>query len=137
MEKSKDIRWQQRFQNFKKAFLQLEKAVAIKDPDIIQQQGIVQCFEYNFELAWKTLQDFLAGERGYVDVRGPRPVIELAFQDGILQDGVKWLEMLKNRNLTSHLYDEQEVQKILEKISKDYFPLFSDLKSYFENLKHE
>lgn len=58
MEKSKDIRWQQRFQNFKKAFLQLELAVSLKEPDIIQQQGIVQCFEYNFELAWKTLQGF-------------------------------------------------------------------------------
>lgn len=134
MKKSQDIRWQQRLQNFKKAFAQLGQAVALKSPDVIQQQGIIQCFEYNFELAWKTLQDFLALERGYVDVRGPRPVLELAFQDGIIQDGVKWLDMLKSRNLTSHLYDEEEIQHILNKIRKDYYPLFSALKTYFESI---
>ncbi|HLD45765.1 MAG TPA: nucleotidyltransferase substrate binding protein [bacterium] len=130
--KPKDIRWQQRFQNFKKAFAQLEQAVALKTPDIIQQQGIVQCFEYNFELSWKTLQDFLSTERGYSDIKGPRPVLEQAFQDGILRDGVTWLDMLKSRNLTAHLYDEEEVLQILKKIREDYFPLFSELKLFFE-----
>ena len=130
--KPKDIRWQQRFQNFKKAFAQLEQAVALKTPDIIQQQGIVQCFEYNFELSWKTLQDFLSTERGYSDIKGTRPVLEQAFQDGILRDGVTWLDMLKSRNLTAHLYDEEEVLQILKKIREDYFPLFSELKLFFE-----
>lgn len=110
---SKDIRWQQRFQNYKKAFSPLEKAVSLKDPDIVQQQGIIQCFECNFELSWKTLQDFLAHEKGYTDIKGPRPVFEQAFQDGLIKEGVVWFDMLKSRNLTSHLYDEAEVQAIL------------------------
>ena len=62
-----DIRWKQRLQNYKKAFGQLRDALKIKTPDILQKQGIIQCFEYTFELAWKTLQDFLIQEKGYTE----------------------------------------------------------------------
>lgn len=135
--KTRDIRWKQRFQNFKKAYDQLKHAVSIKDPDMLQQQGMIQCFEYNFELSWKTLQDYLIGEKGYTDVRGPRPVIEQAFQDGFIEDGVRWLDMLKSRNLTSHLYDEKEVQLILDKVRKDYYPLFTELREKLDSLSNE
>lgn len=134
MTTAKDTRWKQRFQNYCKAFKQLKEAVVLEKPDILQQQGIVQCFEYNFELAWKTLQDYLSEVSGYADVRGPRPVLEQAFQDGLIQDGLKWFEMIKSRNLTSHLYDEEEVQQILNKIRKEYFHLFFELKKKLETL---
>ena len=89
--KNKDIRWQQRFQNYKKAYLQFEQALTLKNPDLFQKQGVIQCFEYTFELAWKTLQDYLSEKMGYVDIKGPRPALEQSFSDGILRDGVTWL----------------------------------------------
>ena|SRR3990167_4480868 len=132
MPKNQDIRWKQRLQNFHKAFTQLESASKVENPDALQKQGVIQCFEYTFELAWKTLQDYLSDEKGYGDIRGPRPVLEQAFQDGIIQDGVLWLDMLKSRNLTTHLYDEAQMQAIYEKVVRDYFPHFLNLKQYFE-----
>lgn len=128
----KDIRWRQRFQNYARAVAQLESGLDVKRPDILQKQGIIQCFEYTFELAWKTLQDFLIRERGYADTRGPRPVLEQAFQDGIIRNGLTWPDMLKSRDLTTHLYDEKAVEAIYRKIARKYEPLFIALRKFFE-----
>lgn len=132
---SKDIRWKQRLQNYTKALAQLESGLEVKNPDILQKQGIIQCFEYTFELAWKTLQDFLIQERGYADAKRPRPVLEQAFQDGIIKDGLGWFVMLKSRNLTTHLYDEKEVEGICKKVAKKYRRLFVALRKFFEAQK--
>lgn len=131
MKKRPDIRWKQRLKNYEKALAQLEKGLKVKRPDILQKQGIIQCFEYTFELAWKTLQDFLVQERGYISDKGPRPVLEQAFQDNIISDGITWFDMLKSRNLTTHLYDEKEVAAIHRKVVKKYFKLFVALRSFF------
>lgn len=113
MEEKKDIRSQQRFSNFVKALKRYEDGVS-PTMSRLEEEGLIQRFEYTFELAWKTLQDLLY-ERGYENVRGPRPVIEQAFQDGLVSNGPIWMEMLRARNDTSHLYDE----KIFLRISKD------------------
>ena len=97
-----DVRSQQRFSNFLKALARYEEALSPK-MSRLEEEGLIQRFEYTFELAWKTLQDLLF-ERGYETVRGPRPVLEQAFQDGVISDGPLWLEMLKSRNETVHLY---------------------------------
>lgn len=130
--KNKDIRWKQRFQNYKKALAQIETNLEVKNPDILQKRGIIQRFEYTLELAWKTLQDFLMQERGYANIRGPRPVLEQAFQDGIVEDGLAWFDMLKSRNLTTRLYDEKEVEAIYTKVAKKYKTLFAKLRDFFE-----
>jgi nucleotidyltransferase substrate binding protein (TIGR01987 family) len=129
---NKDIRWKQRFQNYAKALQQLREAVAKTKLDRLQEQGMIQCFEYTCELAWKTLQDFLAEARGYTDVRGPRPVLEQAFADGIIAAGTQWLAMLKDRNQTSHLDDAKAVQQVLGRIRTTYFPLFTSLEVMFK-----
>ena len=129
-----DTRWKQRFQNFQKAHKKLVQALNILKPDEVQEQGIIQCFECNFELSWKVLQDYLTEEKGHTGITGPRPVIEKSFQDGVIDNGVKWMGMLKSRNMTSHLYDEKEVQIVLKKIKMDYFGLFQAFHSDFEKL---
>lgn len=128
-----DIRWKQRLRNYSKALHQLREAIEAKTLDRLQEQGMVQCFEYTCELAWKTPQDFLATERGYTDVRGPRLVLEQAFADGLISDGTQWLEMLKDRNKTAHLYDEDEVKQVLDRIRTVYFPLFASLENFFNS----
>jgi nucleotidyltransferase substrate binding protein (TIGR01987 family) len=106
-----DIRSKQRFDNFKRAMKRYEEGV-FPDMSDLEEEGLIQRFEIAFELAWKCLQDLLQ-ERGYANVRGPKPVIEQAFQDGLISDGPLWMRMLKSRNETTHLYDEATFLKIV------------------------
>lgn len=126
-----DIRWRQRFQNYRKALQQMRAALTVQYPDILQKQGTIQCFEYTFELAWKTLQDFLIQEKGYTE-RGPRPTLERAFQDGLTTDGITWMDMLKSRNLATHLYDEVEAEAVYQKVARQYLAPFEQLEAFFE-----
>ena len=133
-ENSQDIRWQQRFINFNKAFAQLERFVAKEDLNEMEEQGLIKAFEYTYELSWKTLQDLLI-EKGYQDIFGPRPVIEQSFQDGLITDGKGWMQMHKGRNLTNHTYDEDIVDEIVKQIRGKYYYLLKGLKSKFEKEK--
>ena len=124
-----DIRSQQRFSNFNKALSLYESAVAPKMSKL-EEEGLIQRFEYTFELAWKCLQDLLQ-ERGYADVRGPRPVIEQAFQDGIISNGPIWLQMLKARNETTHLYDELTFNAIIKQVRDSFLSELQNFRSHF------
>ena len=123
---NEDIRWKQRFFNFSKAYKQLIKFVSEKELNEMEEQGLIKAFEYTYELSWKTLQDLLK-EKGYVDVIGPRPVIEQSFQDGYLADGKGWMKMHKSRNLTSHTYNEETAKEIINDIRTSYVELFGHL----------
>lgn len=127
----KDIRWQQRFMNFTKAFTQLEKFIVKEELNELEEQGLIKAFEYTYELSWKTLQDLLR-EKGYQDIAGPKPVIEQSFQDGYIQHGEGWMRMHNSRNLTSHSYNEETAHEIAEKIVSEYFELFKQLKNRLE-----
>jgi nucleotidyltransferase substrate binding protein (TIGR01987 family) len=126
-----DIRWQQRFINFDKAYLQLERFVSAGNLNEMELQGLIKAFEYTYELSWKTLQDLLK-DKGYANIIGPRPVIEQSFQDGYIVDGNAWMRMHQSRNLTSHTYDEVTAHEITDKILKEYFALFKSLRSKLE-----
>ena len=130
---SPDVRWIQRFQNYERAFASLSKAMKKPEYSELESQGVIQSFEYCFELAWKTLQDLIEF-RGFSDVLGPRPVIQKAFELGFILDGHKWMQVLKSRNLTSHTYDEQKAKEIVILIKTEYFSLFQLLN---ERLKKE
>ncbi len=122
-----DIRWKQRYSNYQKALSQLERFVQNDELNEMEEQGLIKAFEYTFELAWKTLQDFLK-EKGYVGIVGPRPVIEQSFQDGYISDGTGWLRMLTARNLSSHTYDEETAKEIIGGIKSVFIILLKDLK---------
>ncbi len=127
---SKDIRWKQRLDNLKDAVRQLHTGLAIGNPDNFQKQGVIKCFEYTFDLAWKTIQDYLKADRGYTDISGPRPVLQQAFQDQIIRDGELWFNMLESRNLSSHIYDSNEMEKIFRRITIAYLNPFDELVEY-------
>lgn len=126
-----DIRWQQRFSNFKKAFAQLEKFIAEEDLNELEAQGLIKAFEYTYELSWKTLQDLLI-DKGYKDILGPKPVIEQSFQDGYIKNGEAWMRMHICRNLTSHTYNQETADEIVEQIIDEYYDLFKELKETLE-----
>ncbi len=134
-DKNKDIRWKQRFQNFEKAFNQLNTAVAqLETLSALEKEGMIQRFEYTFELAWKTLKDYL--DQKNVDAKFPREVIKQAFKYEIIDDGALWIEMLEQRNLMAHTYEEQIFQNTVNKISEEYFAAISQVYHYLKkNLK--
>lgn len=126
-----DIRWQQRFENFEKALIQLSAGLEIENPSDLEREGIIQRFEYTFDLAWKTLKDFFEYQ-GYQDLTGSRDTFREAFKQGIISDGEIWMEMIESRNLTSHVYDEATAKEIFETVKEKYFPLYIKLKDRLE-----
>ena len=106
-----DIRWKQRFSNFEKALNQLTKFIEKGELNEFELQGLIQCFEYVYELAWNTLKDYLEAEN-YQNIKGPRSAITTAFKIGIIEDGEGWMQILKDRNISSHTYDEEITNKI-------------------------
>lgn len=129
-----DIRWLQRSSNYQKALLQLENALCILEPSIVERAGIIQMFIFTAELAWNTLKDLLEYQ-GENNIVGSREAINLAFKAGILTDGLGWLSMLKSRNLSSHIYNEPIAEDILADIRKVYYPLFKELKTVLSALE--
>lgn len=131
-----DIRWQQRLSSLTKAFEQLEKAVAQKSYSDLEREGLIQRFEYTYELSWKTLQDLLE-YKGYPDIKGPRPVIEQAYKDGYITDGTTWMAMKKSREATLHTYDENAAREIAEAIKNSYFVVFQTLLTRLQEEKKD
>ena len=131
MEK-KDIRWQQRFNNYLKALSQLEKFYA-KGENLsnMEEQGMIKAFEYTYELAWNTMKDFYENQ-GETGIQGSRDTFNLAFRRGLILDGEIWMQMLQDRNRTSHTYNEETADEISENILNFYFDQFTQLKQEFE-----
>ncbi len=128
--KENDIRYIQRFENYEKSFLLLKEALSLKSPTIFEKAGIIQFFEMTFELSWKLLKDYLQ-EEGY-NVKSPRDAIKTAFSVELIDEGGLWLEALKDRNLTTHTYEEDVALEIEKKIKNEYFRLLESLYNTFK-----
>lgn len=115
----KDIRWKQRFQNFERSFLFFSKSCKYESYDELQGAGLVQSFEFTFELAWKTLKDYLQ-EQG-LEVQFPREVIKQAFATQLIKDGKLWIEMLDKRNQLTHTYNQEQAKRAVQTIRGTYF----------------
>jgi len=126
-----DTRWKQRFSNFVKVFEHLKNALKIQNADIYQKAGMIQFFEMCFELAWNTLKDFLEDE-GFKDIKSPRAAIKKAFEIDLIKNGHIWLKLLVDRNLTSHIYDDEIVEIIEKSIRNEYFNILNE---FYESFK--
>ena len=128
-----DIRWKQRFQNYEKAFGRLSRAIevvrATPDDDLLQS-GLVRTYEYTFELAWKTLKDYLEVE-GFL-LRSPRETIRQGFQSGYITNAEDWLQALADRNLTVHIYDDEVIARVLRDIFERYFFILQEFYHTFK-----
>src|ERR1035441_7310461 len=115
-----DIRWKQRFSNYQKAFNQLQEFVRKEQLSKLEEQGLIKSFEYTYELAWNTIKDFYESQ-GESWLQGSRDAIQLAFKRGLIIHGDTWMQMLKDRNRTSHTYNEKTADEIAENILIYYF----------------
>ena len=123
---TQDIRWQQRFDNYKRALQQLTAAVELsaqREFTELEKQGVIQGFEFVHELAWNVLKDLLELE-GIQGIVGSRGAVREAFKRGLLADGELWLDMIDKRNLTSHTYNAELAQDMVNTIVHRYYPSF-------------
>lgn len=133
-----DIRWKQRFSNYKKALNTLKNAVDLalqRELSELEKLGMIRRFEFTHELCWKTMKDFIT-ERGNQNIFGSKDATREAFNLGLIQDGEpacrrgrNWMRMIESRNLSSHTYNNEVANEIVDRITDDYFKLFKD----FEN----
>ncbi len=116
-ERTIDIRWKQRFQNYGKALYQLEQAIETyqNDERELIRAGIIQYFEFTHEQAWKVMKDFLEYE-GMAGIVGSRSATREAFQKGLIEEGQAWMDMLETRNITVHAYDPKIITAAYEQI---------------------
>jgi nucleotidyltransferase substrate binding protein (TIGR01987 family) len=136
---TQDIRWIQRFNHFNKAFSQLKEAVELAQQrklSKLEEQGLIQAFEFTHELAWNTLKDFLES-RGVRDLYGSKDATRAAFRTGLIENGEVWMDMTNSRNLTSHTYDETTAAKIVSAIIHTYFTEFEAFQTRLEKMKAE
>ena len=124
-----DIRWVQRFNSYKKALAALERAVVAaqeRNLNEMEEQGLVQGFEFTFELSWKLLKDYLE-LKGFRDFHGSRDTFRIAFQESLICDGETWMEMIDNRTRSSHTYDENIAKQIISLVLSKYYLKFKEL----------
>lgn len=125
---NKDIRWEQRFSNYKKALAQLQKFIDKGDLNELEEQGLIKAFEYTYELSWKTIKDYYEYQ-GATGIQGSRDSFMMAVQRGLIQDAESWMNMVESRIQTVHTYDEEVADEIAQSIINVYHPLFIQLQT--------
>ena len=123
-----DIRWHQRLANYSRALMQLQKAVALRQSrelSELEQQGLVQAFEFTHELAWKVMKDYLRS-LGMEALIASRDSTRAAFAAELILDGEAWMDMILSRNLSFHTYNLDIATKLVSKIVLTYASLFGE-----------
>ena len=136
---SPDIRWKQRFSHFRQAFLLLQQALE-HGPDglsLLEKEGVIQRFEYTFELAWKTIKDFLELGGVIISPVTARQVLKDAATAKIVADAQVWIDMLDHRNLLAHTYDSSVFEEAVEAIASRYLPSMIRLETFFSDKENE
>lgn len=139
MPPSPDIRWRQRFQSFGLAFANLSAAASLaatRPLSSLEQQGLIQAFEFTHELAWNVLKDYLEAQ-GFVGIIGSRNASREAFKNGLLADGQTWMDMIQARNRTSHTYNQKTADEIATAILTRFVDEFAAMQRTFLKLEEK
>lgn len=114
-----------KFETLKKMLKKLEAALE-KDAhlDEVYLDGTIQRFEFVYELSWKLMKSYL--EYQGTEVVSPRETFREGFKDGIISDATEWINLMINRNKTSHTYKEETAWDIYDKIKSEYIVLFKN-----------
>ena len=132
MSETLEIRWKQRFENFDRSYVLLRSALE-NGPEALnalEKEGVIQRFEYCFELAWKTVKDYLEASGLVFATVTPRQVLKDAFAAKILKEGPVWMDMIDHRNLLSHTYDSTQFNIALDAIHRRYLNALAELHEF-------
>ncbi len=128
-------KYENKLENFNKAVVKLEEVCNMYDnKNEILRDSIVKRFEFTYELAWKTLKEYLVNDGIPMDIPSPRNVFKLSYQFNIIDDEQLWLNIIKDRNVSTHQYNEDKINELVEVIIKDYLNLFIKLKDRLNNI---
>ena len=128
------LRWQYRFDNFRRAYTLLLEALDLlyeKKLDQLGKEGMIRRFEYCTELAWKTTKDYLESRNVIFLEITPRTVLKEAIAAKFLERGGDWMSLLDARNKMSHTYNFRDFETVIEQIEERYILCFGEL---FEKL---
>lgn len=131
-----DIRWKQRLANYKKALAQLTKFIDKGNLNELEEQGLIQAFEYTHELAWNLLKDYLQ-DQGTQNINGSKDAVRAAFKVGLIEDGESWMDMITDRNRTSHTYNQSTAEEIAINIITRFFGLFVMLRERMQEISND
>jgi nucleotidyltransferase substrate binding protein (TIGR01987 family) len=134
-----DIRWKQRFDNYLKAFQTLTEAVELsrtRELSKLEQQGLIQSFEFTHELGWNVLKDYLE-DKGITGLIGSKDSTRMAFKNGLIEQGEDWMKMIEARNLTSHTYNLNIAQAVVKDILERFYPAFVSMAKRFTTLNEQ
>lgn len=132
-----DIRWHQRLDNYGRALAQLQSAVALSQARALselEQQGLIQAFEFTHELAWNVMKDYFVYQ-GQTQITGSRDATRAAFAVQLIEDGEGWMEMIASRNQSSHTYNRATAQALFVRITQTYADLFAAFAVKMEGLR--
>ncbi|HEX3044340.1 MAG TPA: nucleotidyltransferase substrate binding protein [Bacillota bacterium] len=125
-EKSLKEKLMEKLTNYQKAIRRLKEALERDESDELVLDGVIQRFEFTYELSWKLLKAYLT-YHGIAEVRSPREAFKEGFAAGVIDEGDLWIEMLDDRNVTSHTYNETEAKEIFNKIKHKYYTILNRL----------
>ncbi len=116
---------------FRSALDRLKESAEVDVTDSVIMDGVIQRFEFTFELAWKTLKAFME-YKGFSVPVSPRDILKDAYAAGIIEEGDIFIKMLTDRNISSHTYDEEMALELYGRIKNDYISLLCELLEYVE-----
>jgi nucleotidyltransferase substrate binding protein (TIGR01987 family) len=112
----------------------LSRFIEKKELTELEKQGLIQAFEYTYELAWNTIKNYFE-DPGETGIHGSRDAFHLAFRRGLIENGQAWMDMIKSRTLTTHTYNQEVADAIADAVFNTYYPEFTRLKKTFQTLK--
>lgn len=124
----------QKIENYHHAMAQLKEAVAVYSRDrgdSLYRDGLIQRFEFTVELAWKSLKEYLEDQGTVLSITSPRAVLKDAYAAGVIMDADVWDEIIRSRNVTSHVYDEKTAIEVADRVCNTYLPVLKKLDDFY------
>jgi nucleotidyltransferase substrate binding protein (TIGR01987 family) len=124
----------QKIDNFHAAVRRLAEGVELytsAPENTVVRDGVIQRFEFTFELAWKSMKEYMEDQGSTAPLQFPKQVMKEAYAAGIIQDEAVWLDMLVSRNVTSHIYDDAQAAAVLNGIQTRYLSALFALDQFY------
>lgn len=137
---AEDVRWKQRLSNYQRALVGLQEAVSLRETrplSNLEQQGLIQAFEFTHELAWNVMKDYFVYQGNASQITGSRDAVREAFAVQLVTDGQGWMDMIKSRNQSSHTYNPETADAIVKDVVDRYAALFAAFATHMEALAHD
>jgi nucleotidyltransferase substrate binding protein (TIGR01987 family) len=133
-------RWEQKLNSYRKALRRLAEVVNVsrsRQLNEFEADGLIQRFEFTFELAWKLMKSYADYQGTDKEIMGSRDAVRWAFENKLISDSDVWMEMIKRRNDTSHTYDEDTAADVVQRVKDAYFQAFVSFYEKMSNLSSQ